>query len=287
MTRQIVDALLNAGADPLATAGHKRCSALRCAWSAKLLPNGALKRMLVHLEGQRAAGNLIISSGDAAIDVMVAAAYMRCRSLFSDAHERVLAACQQPNSELGTAAAEAAVNNNSSERSILEAAGSTAVAVPSTAVGAAVAYWRPKKQQLLEVLHGAAAGGLSCVLRCILSSPLLRGEYTVAMADKSGSGLLVYCVLHGPRRNIGALTLLRDAGARLDLRRLLTLLEHGIAPAALIAVLRNERPSVSPVSIILPIENRGSYACPIHRLLHIWKVRSGWAFGVQVGILSL
>lgn len=69
-------ALLAAGADPLAPSVRRRCSVLRCACGSEFLSNGSLALLLDHLVQQAAAGRLAFGSGDAAADVMIAAA--RC-----------------------------------------------------------------------------------------------------------------------------------------------------------------------------------------------------------------
>lgn len=298
-TRGVVDLLLHHGADPLAPAVRRRCSTLRCACGSEFLPNGALPLLLAHLERQHAAGRLALGSGEQAAEVMVGAARCAREQLFAVAHEYVLAAAglrRRRDAKLAAAAAARSAARRPAWRSGLEEepqqqeeeveeVPSTPIAAASSDGGgggwdagfepgldagpatAAPPPWQPSPVQLFEALRGAALGGSPAILRAILASPL---PFSVAQADAAGNGLMAHSAAHAGCAE--AIHILHRAGAQLTLRRLLYVLEKGVAAGAVAALLACQRPPVPPDTATLKAAGVVSFSCPIHRLLHIWKV---------------
>lgn len=237
-----------AGADPLAHSVRRRCSVLRCACGSEFLPNGSLPLLLDHLEARATAGRLAFGSGDAAADVMIAAARCGRVRLFRLAHEYALAASGRRalGAGAGSAGPSRAQHAHALDLSDSEEEGGGGASPASSESsdegeapgpggeeaglmawlfgrlvrgggGAAAVSWQPTELQLFEVLRSAALGGSPPILRCILASPL---PFSLRATDASGNGLLAHCAAHAaPDPSCTeALGLLAGAGARLTLK---------------------------------------------------------------------
>lgn len=277
---------------------------------------GSLALLVDHLERQAARGRLAFGTGDAAADVMVAAARCGRLRLFRLAHEFALAASgrrRQYAVEDGRAARRRRAIDSSEEEEEEEAGpsgsgaavaldggsisgGSEAAAIvggnaeqAGPAHAAVAATWQPSALQLFEVLRGAALGGCPAILRCILASPL---PFSVAAADAQGSGLLAHCAAHAEEACCAeSLGLLHAAGAAVSLRRVLYLLEKRMSAPCMAALLALHTPEVPLSDVTLKAGGVTSYTCPINRLLHAWTVSGageesqlsgvvGWGEGV-------
>lgn len=259
---------------------------------------GSLALLVDHLERRAAHGRLAFGTGDAAADVMVAAARCGRLRLFRLAHEFALAASgrrRQYAAEEGRAARRRRPIDSSEEEEEEEAGlsgsgaafapdgGSTNGSSEAAAAGggdaeqagpahaALAATWQPSALQLFEVLRGAALGGCPAILRCILASPL---PFSVAAADAQGSGLLAHCAAHAEEACCAeSLGLLHAAGAAVSLRRVLYLLEKRMSAPCMAALLALHTPEVPLSDVTLKAGGVTSYTCPINRLLHAWTVR--------------
>lgn len=254
-----------------------------------------------HLERRAARGRLAFGTGDAAADVMIAAARCGRLRLFRLAHEFALAASgrrRQYAPEEGRAARQRRrpidTSDDDEEQVWPSGSGSGAAAAvadagsPSDGSGAAgggggdadqpgpahvvapLATWQPSALQLFEVLRGAALGGCPAILRCILASPL---PFSVIAADSQGSGLLAHCAAHAEEECCAeSLGLLHAAGAAVTLRRVLYLLEKRMSAACMQALLALHTPDVPLRDVTLKAGGVTSYTCPVNRLLHAWTV---------------
>ncbi len=265
-------------------------------------PTGSLVLLVDHLERQAARGRLAFGTGDAAADVMVAAARCARLRLFRLAHEYALAASgrrRQYAPEEGRAARRRRPIDSSEEEEEEEEAGPRGSGAAAAAAGgwpsdgseaagaaggggggdvvqagpahaAAAATWQPSALQLFEVLRGAALGGCPAILRCILASPL---PFSVAAADAQGSGLLAHCAAHAEEASCAeSLALLHAAGAAASLKRLLYLLEKRMSAPCVAALLALQVPQVPSSDVTLKAGGVTSYTCPVNRLLHAWTV---------------
>ncbi|KAL4457389.1 hypothetical protein ABPG75_012254 [Micractinium tetrahymenae] len=279
---RIAQLLLAAGADPLGHSSRRRCSTLRCACGSEFLPNRTLPLLLDHLEGRLAEGRLAFGSGDAAAEVMVGAARCCRLRLFQVAHEFVVAAAGLRTPPSAARASAAAGASGSGHRPIPSSSTEEEDATTSDdetgagsdgsnawlgrlARGAPPGY-QPSPQQLFEVLRSAALGGSVEILRAILRSPL---PFDVAATDAVGKGLMAHSATHAGSG--AAVALLHRAGARLDLQRLLYVLEKTASPGPVEALLACEQPQVPLDSPTIKAGGILSFTCPIHRLLHIHK----------------